>query len=75
MIVLYGSKFWKEILNFDALVKHGTIDEEIEAVSVRRRSRNRAGILQEQLTKYFLEPEKPMPEPAPETPQIAKSRV
>lgn len=24
-IVLYGEKFWKEIVNFDALVKHGTI--------------------------------------------------
>src|SRR5215472_9614352 len=25
--VLYGSKFWKEILNFDALAKHGMISE------------------------------------------------
>jgi len=24
-IVLYGSSFWKEIINFDALVKYGTI--------------------------------------------------
>jgi hypothetical protein len=32
-------------------------------------------ILEQQLTKYFLEPEKPLPEAAPETPQIAKSRV
>jgi hypothetical protein len=31
--------------------------------------------LQDQLTKYFLEPEKPLPEPVQETPQIAKSRV
>jgi uncharacterized protein (TIGR00730 family) len=26
-IVLYGSAFWKEIINFDALVKYGTIAE------------------------------------------------
>ncbi len=26
-IVLYGSEFWKEIINFDALVKYGTISE------------------------------------------------
>jgi len=26
-IVLYGSVFWKEIINFDALVKYGTIAE------------------------------------------------
>jgi predicted Rossmann-fold nucleotide-binding protein len=24
-IILYGSSFWKEVLNFDALVKHGMI--------------------------------------------------
>ena len=25
LIVLYGSKFWKEIINFEALVRHGVI--------------------------------------------------
>lgn len=25
-IVLYGSSYWKEVINFDALVKHGMID-------------------------------------------------
>ena len=28
VIVLYGSSFWKEILNFDALVRYGMISEE-----------------------------------------------
>ena len=27
VVMLYGSEFWKEILNFDALVKHGMIAE------------------------------------------------
>src|SRR6202008_252301 len=27
-IVLYGSEYWKEIINFDALVRHGMISEE-----------------------------------------------
>lgn len=27
-IILYGSEFWKEIVNFDALVKYGTISQE-----------------------------------------------
>ncbi len=27
-IILYGSSFWKEIINFDALVKYGTISPE-----------------------------------------------
>ena len=25
-VVLYGSEYWKEVVNFEALVKHGTID-------------------------------------------------
>ncbi|MDP9053715.1 MAG: TIGR00730 family Rossman fold protein, partial [Acidobacteriota bacterium] len=27
-IILYGASFWKEVVNFDALVKYGTISEE-----------------------------------------------
>ena len=27
-IVLYGSKYWNEIVNFEALVRHGMIDRE-----------------------------------------------
>lgn len=26
LILLYGSEFWKEVINFDSLVKHGMID-------------------------------------------------
>ena len=39
-IVLYGSRYWREIINFDALVRHGTIDRaDLDAVLVRGRSR------------------------------------
>ena len=76
VIVLYGSKFWKEVLNFDSLVKHKTIDpEDLQLFQYADSPEQALGILQEQLTRYFLEPEKPLPEPVPETPQIAKSRV
>ncbi len=76
VIVLYGSKFWKEVLNFEALVKHGTIDEEdLRLFQYADDPETALGILQEQLSKHFLEPEKPLPEPGQETPQIAKSRV
>jgi predicted Rossmann-fold nucleotide-binding protein len=27
-VLLYGSEYWKEIINFDALVRHGTISPE-----------------------------------------------
>jgi predicted Rossmann-fold nucleotide-binding protein len=26
-IILYGSKYWHEVINFDAMVSHGVIDE------------------------------------------------
>jgi uncharacterized protein (TIGR00730 family) len=76
VIVLYGSKYWKEVLNFEALVRHGTIDrEDLNLFQYADNPETALAILQEQLTKYFLEPEKPLPEPVAETPQIAKSRV
>jgi uncharacterized protein (TIGR00730 family) len=76
VVVLFGSKYWKEVLNFEALVKHGTISpEDLKLFQYADDPAEALQILQEKLTKYFLEPEKPMPEAAPETPQIAKSRV
>ena len=76
VIVLYGSKYWKEVLNFEALVRHGTIDEEdLNLFQYADDPESALVMLQEKLTRYFLEPEKPLPEPVPETPQIAKSRV
>ena len=27
-VLLYGSAYWKEVINFDALVRHGTIAKE-----------------------------------------------
>jgi uncharacterized protein (TIGR00730 family) len=76
VIVLYGSKFWNEVVNFDALVRHGTIDKaDLNLFQYADDPNAALAILQEQLTKYFLEPEKPLEEPIPATPQIAKSRV
>ena len=67
---------WKEIINFDALVKHGMISpEDLNLFQYADDPGEALQILQGQLNKYFLEPEKPLPEPGPETPQIAKSRV
>jgi predicted Rossmann-fold nucleotide-binding protein len=75
VIVLYGSKFWKEVLNFEALIKYNTISpEDVKLFQYADDPESALAILQDQLTKRFLEPE-PLPEPVPETPQIAKSRV
>ena len=68
IIVLYGSKFWKEVINFDALVRHGTISpEDVNLFEFADDTDTALRILQEGLMKHHLQPE-------PETPAIAKSR-
>jgi len=76
VIVLYGSSFWKEILNFPALVRHGMISEEdLKLFEFADDPDTAMRILREGLTKYYLQPEKALPETEIETPAIAKSRV
>ena len=76
LIVLYGSQYWKEVVNFDALVKYGMIAEsDLELFQYADDPQSALRILQEGLTKHHLEPEAPIAEPAKETPAIAKSRV
>ena len=76
VIVLYGSKYWQEIVNFEALVKYGMISpEDLNLFQYADDPQTALAILQEKLTKYYLEPEAPREEPKPETPEIAKSRV
>src|ERR1022692_1615774 len=67
-IVLYGSSYWKEIVNFDALVRHGTISpEDLNLFRYADDPETAFGMLKEHLTTY-LQPE------TPETPAISKSR-
>jgi uncharacterized protein (TIGR00730 family) len=68
IIVLYGSKFWKEVINFEALVRHGTISpDDLNLFEFADDVDTAQRILQEGLIKYHLQPE-------PETPAIAKTR-
>jgi uncharacterized protein (TIGR00730 family) len=69
VVVLYGTSFWKEILNFEALVRHGMISEEdLNLFQFADDVDGAFQILESGLTKHYLEPDK-------ETPAIAKSRV
>ncbi|MGE5646053.1 MAG: TIGR00730 family Rossman fold protein [Acidobacteriota bacterium] len=74
IIVLYGSDFWKEVVNFDALVKYGTISpEDLELFQFADDPKSALEILKNGLTRLYLEPEQPQHEQ--ETPAIAKSVV
>jgi uncharacterized protein (TIGR00730 family) len=76
IIVLYGSSYWKEILNFDALVRYGMISpSDLDLFQYADDPETAFRILREGLTRHYLQPEAPLPEPELETPAIAKSRV
>jgi uncharacterized protein (TIGR00730 family) len=68
-ILLYGSKYWKEIVNFDALVKYDMISpEDLNLFQYADDPQSAFKLLTEGLTAYALQPE------TPETPAISKSR-
>lgn len=69
LIVLYGSHFWKEIINFEALARHGMIaPEDLGLFQYADDPESAFRLLSEGLIQYHLTPE------TPETPAIAKSR-
>jgi uncharacterized protein (TIGR00730 family) len=71
IIVLYGSSFWKEVLHLDALLQYGTISQsDLELFQYADDPLIALKILQDGLTKYYLEPEAPVPVPAREVPEI-----
>jgi uncharacterized protein (TIGR00730 family) len=75
-IVLYGPKFWNEVLNFDALVRHGVIsDTDLSLFSFADDPQTAFSLLQESLTRNYLMPESPLAEAEAPTPSIAKSRI
>jgi uncharacterized protein (TIGR00730 family) len=68
-IILYGTAFWKEIINFDALVKHGMIAEsDLNLFCFADDVDTAFKELVDGLTRYWLEP-------GPDVPAIAKTQV
>lgn len=68
-VLLYGSKYWKEIINFEALVKYGTISrEDLNLFQYADDPATAFEILKAGLTEHAMQPE------TPETPSISKSR-
>jgi hypothetical protein len=68
LIVLYGSQFWKEVINFDALVRHGMIaPEDLDLFQYADDPESAFKILSEGLIQSHVSE-------TGETPAIAKSR-
>jgi uncharacterized protein (TIGR00730 family) len=69
VVLLYGTTFWKEIINFDALVRHGMIAaDDLNLFEFADDVDTAFKILESGLTKYYLQDEQ-------EVPGIAKSQV
>ncbi len=67
-ILLYGSSYWKEVINFDALVKHGLISpEDLDLFHYADDPETAFEFLKTELMQHALQPE------SPETPAISKS--
>jgi uncharacterized protein (TIGR00730 family) len=76
LIVLYGSEFWNEVLNFDAFVKHGVVSaSDLDLFRFADSPAEALSILQQDLTRYYLEPERGFAAQVEETPDIARSRT
>jgi uncharacterized protein (TIGR00730 family) len=76
LIVLYGAEYWREVLNFDALVKHGMISpEDVDLFALAEDPASALRLLQDGLTTMYLQPEAPIREEERQTPSIAKSRI
>jgi uncharacterized protein (TIGR00730 family) len=76
VLVLYGAEYWRDVLNFDALIKHGTISpEDVHLFSIVDDPEAAFTVLQEGLSRLYLQPQSPLAEPEAETPDIAKSRI
>lgn len=76
LIVLYGSAFWNEVLNFEALVRHGVISpEDMSLFEFADTPQDALAVLQRDLTRYYLDPERSLQYAAEETPEIARSRT
>ena len=68
-ILLYGSEYWKEIINFDALLKYGMISpEDMNLFQYADDPATAFEILKAGLMTYALQTD------TPETPAISKSR-
>ena len=75
VVVIYGSKYWKKIINFEAMVDAGVISpQDLELFKISDSPEESFEFLKEGLTKYHLGPQQPKRQGEVATPEIAKTR-
>ena len=75
VIVIYGSDYWRKIVNFEAMVDAGVISpEDLELFKMSDSPEESFEFLKEGLTKYHLGPQQPKRTGEAAVPEIAKTR-
>src|SRR5256886_4342498 len=75
VVVVYGSAYWKKIINFDAMVDAGVISPpDLELFKMSDSPEESLEFLKEGLTKYHLGPQQTKPTGEAALPEIAKTR-
>ena len=73
-VILYGTTFWNEVLNFEALIKHGMISpEDVKLFRMADSPAEAFEILKTDLATHYLRPKDELPARELETPSIAQS--
>jgi hypothetical protein len=75
VVVVYGSDYWKKIVNFEAMVDSGVISpEDLGLFHMSDSPEESLEYLKEGLTKYHLGPQQPKRKEEVAVPEIAKTR-
>jgi uncharacterized protein (TIGR00730 family) len=73
LVVIYGSEYWKRLINFDAMIDAGTIAAaDLDLFHMADSPEEGFEFLRDGLTKYHLGPQQPKA-PAEALPEIAKT--
>ena len=76
LVVLYGSEFWKKVINFEALAEMGMISPaDLNLFEWADNPASALKIIQDKLTSWYLTPEVSLPKGEQKTPAIAATRA
>jgi uncharacterized protein (TIGR00730 family) len=75
LVVIYGSEYWKKVINFDAMVDAGVISpEDLDLFKIADSPEESFEYLKEGLTRYHLGPQQPKRGREAAMPEIARTR-
>ena len=75
VVVIYGSAYWKKIINFEAMADAGVISPgDLDLFKISDSPEESFEFLKEGLTKYHLAPQQTKRSGEPSVPEIAKTR-